>query len=84
MLSTNFQEMKQICDSGGIRLTLDVGPSKRYDVILILVIQFIIGDCKGNDLLCDRKGGHALNMNGSYRDYDIKPCDGDNICIGQK
>ena len=34
--------------------------------------------------MCDRKGGHALNMNGLRRDYDIKSCDGDNTCIGQE
>ena len=81
MLSTLFQEIKQICDSGGIRLTLDFGPTKRHDVIAIPVIHFIIGDCKGNELLYDRKSGHALNMNGLSRDCDIKSCDGDSIFI---
>ena len=84
MLSTIVQEMKQIHDSGGIRLTLDFGLTKRYDAIAILVIQFIISDYKGNDLLCDRKSGYALNMNGSCRDCDIKPYDDDNICIDQE
>ena len=76
--------MKQIRDSGELLLTLDVGPTKRYDVIEIPVIQFIIGGCEGNDLLCCRKGVRALNMNGLCRDFDIKPCDGDNIFIDQE
>ena len=73
--------MKQICDSGGIRLTVNFSPTKRYNVIAILVIQFTIGDCKGNDLLCGRKGGHSLNINELCGDCDIKPCDDDSICI---
>ena len=48
-------------------------------VIAIPVIQFIIGDCKGNDLLCGRKGGHHLNMKGLCRDCNIAPKDGDKI-----
>lgn len=47
--------MKKICDNGGMKLTLDFGNNKKHDVILIHVIQFIIGHCKGNDLLCGRK-----------------------------
>ena len=43
--------------------------------------QFIIGDCKGNDLLNGRKGGHSLLMNGLCRDCDISPDDGDDTCI---
>ena len=76
--------MKLIRDNGGIRLTLDFGEKRIHDVIAIPVIQFIIGDCKGNDLLCGRKGGHSLNMSGLCRDCDIKPADGDNTCIGQE
>ena len=55
MIGKIFQEMKEICDNGGIRLTLDIGSGKLHDVIAIPVIQLIIGDCKGNDLLCGRK-----------------------------
>ena len=84
MIGYIYSEMKQIRESGGIRLILDFGGNRTYDVIAIPVIQFIIGDCKGNDLLCGRKGGHSLNMNGLCRDCDIKPDDGDNTCIGQE
>ena len=54
ILSTMFKGMKQIHDSSRIWLTLDVGPTKRYDVVAIPFIQFIIGDFKGNNLICDR------------------------------
>lgn len=47
------------------------------------VIQFIIGDCKGNDLLCGRKGGHSLKMKGLCRDCNISPDDGDDACLNE-
>ena len=76
--------MKDIRDSGGIHLTLDFGNNKKHDVIAIHMIQFIIGYCKDNDLLCGRKGCHSLSMKGLCRDCDVKPDDGDNTCIDQE
>ena len=81
MMSKIFEEMKYIRDCGGIKLTLDFGKHGKHNVIAIPVIQYIIGDCKGNDTLCGRKGGHSLNMKGLCRDCNIPPDDGDNICI---
>ena len=81
MMAKIFQEMKEIRDSGGIKLCLDFGGGEKHDVIAIPVIQFIIGDCKGNDLLCGRKGGHHIRMKGLCRDCDISPEDGDDVCI---
>ena len=52
--------MKEIRGNGGLRSTLDFSSGKKHDVIAIPVIQFIIGNYKGNDLLCGRKGGHSL------------------------
>ena len=63
--------MRDIRDTGGIQLTLDFGDNKVHDVIDIPMIQFITVYCKGNDLLCYRKGGHTLEMNGLCRDCDI-------------
>ena len=60
------------------------GNNKTHDVIAIPVVQFIIGDCKGNDLLCDRKGGHSLNMKGLCRDCNVSPDDDDNTCIDKE
>ena len=83
MMSKIFHEMKWIYDSGGVKLTLDFGGSKKHNVIAMPVTQYIIGDCKGNDVLCGRKGGHSLNMKGLCRDCTISPNDGDDVCLGQ-
>ena len=79
MLSRIFQEMHHIRQSSGIRLTLDFGDNRIHQVIAIVVIQCIIGDCKGNDMLCGRMGGHTLQMKGICRDCDISPNDGDDV-----
>ena len=81
MMSEIFKEMKAIHAAGGVHVTLDFGKDKKYEVLAIPVIQYIIGDCKGNDLLCGRKGGHSLNMGGLCRDCNIPPADGDDICM---
>ena len=82
MLSQIFKDMKYIRDKGGIDMTLYFGENTKYDAIAIPVFQFIIEDCKGNYLLCGRKGGHSLLMNIMCRDCDIIPSGGDNTCIG--
>ena len=48
--------MKNICDSGGIRLSLDFGNTQKNDVIAIIVFQFIISDYKYNNILYGRNG----------------------------
>ena len=81
MMYKIFEEMKVIRDAGGIKLTLDFGHYGKHDVVAIPVIQYVIGDCKGNDTLCGRKGGHALSMKGLCRDCNISPENGDDTCI---
>ena len=81
MLSHIFSEFKTIRDNGGLRVNLELDGRKTYDVNLIPVIQFIIGDCKGNDLLCGRMSGHSLKMKGLCRDCNITPDEGDDICL---
>ena len=76
-----FQEMKDIVDNSGIILTLDFGSGRKHDVITIPVIKFFIGDCKGNNMMCGRKGGHFNIMIGLCRDCNMKPSDGNNACI---
>ena len=83
-ISHMFKEMKDIRDSGGMSLTLDFGMYCKNKVIYILVIQFIIGDCKDNNVLCGRECSNSLNMNGLCRDSDIHPLDRDNIFIGKE
>ena len=77
-----FEEMKYIRDSGGIKLTLDFWKHDTHKVITIPVIQYIIGNCKGDDILCGRKSIHSLDMKDLYRDCIFKLDNGDNTCIG--
>ena len=82
MVAKIFEEMKYIRLSGGIKLTLDFGKYGTQRFITITVIQYIIGDCKVNNTLCGRNGGHSLGMEGLYRDCNIKPDNRANTCIG--
>ena len=75
--------MKYVCDNRGIRLTLYFSSDRINDIIAIPVIQFIIGDCKGNNLLCGRQDEYSINMKGLCRDYMVKPSDGDDTWIGE-
>ena len=81
MMSHIFSEFKGIYDSGGMKVRIDLskcnGVNKEY--VILPVIQFIIGDCKGNDLLCGRMAGHSLMMKGGCRDCDISPNNLDDI-----
>ena len=84
MIAHIFSEFEEIQKKGGVRVVLDFGTNKTYDVVVKPVIQFIIGDCKGNDLLCGRKGGHSVKMKGLCRDCNISPDLGDDTCIGMR
>ena len=81
MMKHIFKEMKDIHDSGGVKLNLDFGNGKVYEVIAIPVIQYIIGDCRGNDLLCGRMGSHSIQMGGLCRDCNVSPRNGDDVCM---
>lgn len=83
MLSHIFKEFKEILDSGGLEIQLNFSTGQSHNVIVLPVIQFIIGDCKGNDLLCGRMGGHNLEMSGLCRDCDIKPGRATDIFLDQ-
>ena len=37
----------------------------------------MMGDCKGNDLLCDRSCGHSLKIKGLHRHCSMSPYEGD-------
>ena len=81
MIDHIFSEFRDIREKGGMRVNLDFGTGTVHDANIIPVIQFIIGDCKGNDLLCGRKAGHSLKMSGLCRDCNISPDSGDDTCI---
>lgn len=62
MIGKTFKEMNNIMIVVVFNLILDFGTNKKHDVIAIPVIQFIICDCKANDLLYGRKCDHSLNI----------------------
>ena len=47
--------MKEIQANGEIRINLDFGNDMKHDIIATLIIQLIIGDCKGNNPLFRQK-----------------------------
>ena len=59
-MAYKFKDIKDICDSRGIHL-INFGTNQKYNVIEIIDIHFIIGDCKGNTLLCGRR---EMSFNG--------------------
>ena len=83
MIGKISQETKKNRDNGDISLTLEFGSGRKNDLTVIPVIQFIISNCKSNALFCGRKGGYYINMKGLCRDYNVKPSDSDDICIGE-
>ena len=71
MLQNIFSELKYIHDNGGIYCSLNIPGFESKDVYLVPFIQFVIGDCKGNDALCGRKASHSLQMNCLSRDCNV-------------
>ena len=67
-----------------LTLTLASGNNKKHNIITIPVIQFIIGDRKGNNILFGRKGDHLLYMKVLCRDCDITPLDNYNTLIDRE
>ena len=66
-----FKGMKDILNSGVMRLTLDFVSNQKLEAITIPIIICIIGDCKYNYFVCGRNGGHSLSMNGLCHNYGI-------------
>ena len=60
MSSQLFKYLKDTRDKDDIQTTLDFWDNMKDDVIDILVIQFIIGDYKYNNLICGCKGEQSL------------------------
>ena len=81
MMAEIFREFREVQEAGGMTMDIFID-GKQTTVKAIPVISFIIGDCKGNDLLCLRKGGHHPKMKGMCRDCNIAPDLGDNTCVG--
>lgn len=60
----------------GISWNLKLG-NKTYPVVFKLALQVVLGDCKGNNILCGQKGGHSLQMKKLCRDCFVSPQDAD-------
>ena len=72
-----LQEMKSMQGKdGGFEWTLILNGQPR-DVVFKLAVQVIIGDCKGNDLLCGRYGSHSIKVKRLCRDCDVLSLSGD-------
>ena len=80
MIAHIFREFRSIEKNGGINVDLDFGNGNLHkNIVLLPVIQYIIGDCKGNDVHCGRKGTHSLNTPLLCRDCDIPSIQADNV-----
>jgi hypothetical protein len=78
MLRLIFADIHRFQKEGGITLTFIPSASDRCGVTLIMkiVIAFIIGDCKGHDVLCGRYASHSIIM--LCRDCDCTLANADN------
>ena len=77
MLSLLLSELKTLQGKdGGLAWTLSLG-EKKYNVVLKFAIQLVIGDCKGNNILCGQYGGHSILSKRLCRDCDVAPSDAD-------
>ena len=80
MIAHIFREFRSIIENGGIKVDLDYGTGVVHkDIIIVPVIQYIIGDCKGNDVHCGRKGTHVLTTPRLCRDCNIPSSEADNV-----
>ena len=81
MMAEIFRESREVQEVGGMTMDIFID-GKKTTVKAFPVISFIIEDCKHNDHLCLRKGGHHPKMKGMCRDCNIAPNLGDETCIG--
>ena len=80
MLKHIFREFRSINSNGGIKVDIDFmdGRGLQEDIILVPVVQYVIGDCKGNDVHCGRKGTHSMDTPNLCRDCNIPSKEADN------
>ena len=77
MLDLILTEIRELQGpQNGFEWTLDLN-GKKYDVIFKIATQVIIGDCKGNDLLCGRYGSHSMKVKHLCRDCNVLTENGD-------
>ena len=77
ILALLLHELKMLQGrDGGLQWDLKLG-GKTYRVVLKFAVQVILGDCKGNNVLCGQYGGHSLQSNRLCRDCMIAPSEAD-------
>ena len=69
ILDKILEDLREIQESGGLLWNMEYA-GKTFEVRLKFPIQFVIGDCKGHNLLCGRFGSHN-NTNSLCRDCDV-------------
>ncbi len=82
MMTHILKDMVRIQECGGIEMTLTIG-DKSFSGTAKVPVQFVIGDCKGNDILCGRYGSHGEKVMHLVRDCDIlfeDADDPDHVC----
>ena len=78
MLSLLLFELKSLQGpENGMHWELCLG-GKTNRVVLKFAIQVVIGDCKGNNVLCGQFGGHSILSKQLCRDCNVAPMDSDN------
>ena len=75
-LSHILKELVQIQQEGGLPLSFNIA-GRPISGVAKIPIQFVIGDCKGNDILCGRYGSHGEKVKHLVRDCDILTEDAD-------
>ena len=74
-----LSSLKDIQNEGGIPFNLKLRNGSFFKVNLKLYIQFVIGDTKGHDYLCGRKGSYSPGMAQLLRDCDVSPENSDEL-----
>ena len=75
LLLEDFKVMQG--EGGGMKWDLMLGGQK-HTVVLKFAVQVILGDCKGNNMLCGQYGGHSIQSKRLCRDCMVSPNDADN------
>ncbi len=79
MIDHILSELKLIQgQKGGFHWLLDLN-NKSHEVTFKVALQVVIGDCKGNDVLCGRYGNHSEKTRGFCRDCKVTFADSDDV-----
>lgn len=77
VLSVLLDELKLVQGNGsGIKFDLKINGAVHH-VVFKVAVQVVLGDCKGQNILCGQKGGHSLLSNKLCRDCHVTPFESD-------